>query len=113
APLAYDLAEVRGSYDLMQLARAAGMDSETLRDLNPELRRGRTPPGRTTSLRVPTGSAEKTIAALATIPASTVVVADRHVVRKGETLGLIARKYGVSVGSIQRANRMGKTTTVQ
>ncbi len=113
APLAYDIAEVRGSFDLVQLARTAGLDPESLRDLNPELRRGRTPPGRTTSLKVPIGTGSQTVAALGKIPAASQVVADRHVVRKGETLGVIAKKHGVSVASIQRANKMGKSTTLR
>lgn len=32
-----------------------------------------------------------------------------HTVKRGETLRTIAKKYGVSVGSIQRTNKVGKT----
>lgn len=44
----------------------------------------------------------------ATAPATKI-----HRVKKGETLGAIARKYGTTVSAIQRANGMGKKTGLQ
>jgi membrane-bound lytic murein transglycosylase D len=37
----------------------------------------------------------------------------RHRIRKGDTLSVIARKYRVSVGSIQSANSMGRRTMIR
>ena len=44
-----------------------------------------------------------TVLALAATPAS---AADRHTVRRGETLSTIAARYGVTVGAIARANNL-------
>jgi LysM repeat protein len=36
-----------------------------------------------------------------------------HRVRHGETLGLLARRYRTTIGAIQRANRMGRSTRIR
>ncbi len=36
-----------------------------------------------------------------------------HRVRRGETLGLLARRYHTTIGAIQRANRMGRSTRIR
>jgi membrane-bound lytic murein transglycosylase D len=111
-PLAYDIVEVRGSYDLGVIARQSGTPVEVLKDLNPDLRRWRTPPGRTFALRVPPGAAPALSAALTGLPEAARTDSVEHVVRKGDTLGRIAGRYRVSVASIQAANRMGKSTVI-
>ena len=110
--LEYDTIDVEGAVDLQVLARCAGRDLETLKQLNPALRRGQTPPGATTSLRVPPGTGETTLAALALVPPSERVLYVRHVVRRGDTLSAIASRYGVSVSAIQLTNHMGRRTTI-
>ena len=64
-------------------------------------------------VRVPVGSGEAALAALAEIPAGERVLYIRHHIRKGETLSVIARRYRVSVGAIQRANRLGRRTMIR
>jgi membrane-bound lytic murein transglycosylase D len=112
-PLAFDVVHVRGGVDLTALAKGAGLDPETIRDLNPEFRRGSTPPGKTTPVRVPPGMGDATLAAADKVPAIRVADSSRHVVRKGDTLGAISKRYGVSVASIQRANKLGSRTTLK
>jgi len=112
SPLEYETIDVDGAVDLQVLARCAGSDLEALKQLNPALRRGQTPPGATTSLRVPPGTGETTLAALALVPPSERVLYVRHVVRRGDTLSAIAGRYGVSVSEIQLANHMGRRTTI-
>ncbi len=105
-PLAYDVAQVRGSVTLDILARCAGVDQDTLEALNPSLLRGATPPDGETSVRVPVGQADAFLAALDAIPASERVSYTRHRVAKGESLGAIARRYGVDVSAISRFNKI-------
>ncbi len=112
-PLAYEETDVHGAVDLGVLARRSGIDVTSLKDLNPHLRRGQTPPGRTTRLRVPVGLGEVTQAALVNIPPAESVATVRHVVRKGESLGSIAKRYHVSVRALQRANRLGTRSTLR
>lgn len=106
-PIVYELAEVRGGLDLRALAQAAGLAPDALYELNPDLRRARTAPGRMTNLKVPPGFVAATVAAAGRVPAVRHEESARHVVRKGDTLGAISRRYGVSVAAIQRANRLG------
>lgn len=37
----------------------------------------------------------------------------KHVVRRGENLTLIAKKYGISIGELRRLNRLGSRTTLK
>jgi membrane-bound lytic murein transglycosylase D len=102
-PLQTDTARSTGSYDLRLIAQRASLDSSLLRELNPELRRGATPPTEY-QLKVPSGTGPQTELVVASLPPSQRVREDVHVVRKGETLGSIARRYGCSVAELQRAN---------
>ncbi len=109
----YESIRVEGAADLRVLAKCAGTDFETMRLLNPALRRYQTPPGATTDVRVPVGAAERTLVALADTPQNKRVLYARHRVRSGETLSTLARRYGVSVRAIQDTNRMGRSTMIR
>jgi membrane-bound lytic murein transglycosylase D len=109
----YETIEVPGAADLRVLARCAGSDFETLKLLNPALRRFQTPPDGQTDVRVPAGAGEAALAALQNVPVGERVLYVRHRIRSGDTLSVIARKYRVSVGSIQSANNMGRRTMIR
>ncbi|HWV58785.1 MAG TPA: LysM peptidoglycan-binding domain-containing protein [Longimicrobiales bacterium] len=119
-PLRYDEVEVPGSTSLGLVASAAETDEEAIRELNPHLVRGATPPGGSYSVRVPRGAAELYAAnidrvleeereRLALVAAASIT----HIVRRGETLSHIARRYGVSVQSIQRENNVTNPRRIQ
>lgn len=105
-PYQYDIAEVEGSVDLSLLAECAGITTQQLRDLNPELLRWATPPGNQPyPLKIPKGSKEAFMAAYEKIPEEErrnhLVI---HTVKRGETLGLIANRYGTTVRALYQAN---------
>jgi membrane-bound lytic murein transglycosylase D len=95
---------VHDAYDLRVVAECAGEPVETLRELNPELRRLATPADRGYDLRVPPGRGETVRQCLAELPADKKVAYRKHVVRRGQTLGSIARANGVSAQAIAEAN---------
>jgi len=95
---------IAGAYDLRVVAGCAGETVETLRGLNPELRRLATPADRTYDLRVPPGKAEATRHCLAELPDEARVVYRKHVVRRGQTLASIARANGTTAQAIAEAN---------
>jgi membrane-bound lytic murein transglycosylase D len=95
---------VKDAYDLRVLAECVGAPVETLRELNPELRRLATPADRSYDLRVPPGRAETLRQCLADLPADKKVAYRKHVVRRGQTLTSIARANGVSAQAIAEAN---------
>lgn len=113
SPLRYDTIEVAEPVHLKTIARLAGSDLETLRALNPHLRRQVTPPQATTEVRVPEGTGAATLVALADLPESEKLAEVRHHVRRGETLGSISRRYGVTVRDLQAANHMGRRTLLR
>jgi membrane-bound lytic murein transglycosylase D len=107
-PIAYDTIVVDSAVSLNVLAKCAGTDLDTMKALNPALRRGQTPPSSRTDVRVPTGTGIATLAALETVPASERVTITHHKVRKGETVASVAKKYGFTTAEIRAANHLGK-----
>lgn len=104
------------SYTLAQLSRASNTSVETLKQINPSLRKETTPPYRSGfDFYLPSGSREMFLARLEDLsrepePATDddVQVASNgyHRVRRGETLSRIAAKYGTSVASLAKANKI-------
>ncbi len=109
-PYSYEVAEVEGLMPLDDLAKAAGITTEELKDYNPELLRWATPPGNKYPLKMPKGVKEKFLLAYKDIPkdnrAQSITM---HTVRSGESIGIIARKYGTTVRGIYASNEsLGK-----
>jgi membrane-bound lytic murein transglycosylase D len=97
---AVETIRVSGSYPITTVARCANTQPEEIKRLNPELRRGLTPSS-AFDLEVPHGSGERVTTCLAGERAMDYA---RHVVRKRDTLSLIARMFGVSSSEIARVN---------
>lgn len=87
--------------ELNAIAEALELDAKVLRDLNPALLRWCTPPNRTKAmLYVPDGFGASFDDAIANIPSEKKTSWVRHRVRSGETLSVIASKYGSSMRAI-------------
>ena len=65
APYVYDLMWAPGATSLAAIGEAMGLSANRMRELNPQLIRGITPPGTVYPLRVPVGKAYQAMAALA------------------------------------------------
>lgn len=63
-PYRFDRVWVPGGTALSTVAKALGVSVDLMRDLNPHLIRGITPPGDPFALRIPVGSAAKVVASL-------------------------------------------------
>ena len=119
-PPCIDRVPVRGALDLDVLAQRAGLDAQDLADLNPALKQRLTPASGSYQLAVPCGLQANIGDVIAAIPPSERVRRFLHVVKKGDTPGAIARRYGSSVGAILAANgirnpralRIGQTLIV-
>jgi membrane-bound lytic murein transglycosylase D len=111
---------VEGALDLEVLAERAGLDSEELASLNPALTRRLTPASARYQLAVPCGIESHVAQTVAAIPESERVRRFLYVVKKGDTPGAIARKYGSTADAILAANglksarslRVGQTLIV-
>jgi len=104
-PYSYEVVEVEGLMPLDALAKATGISTEELKDYNPELLRWATPPGNKYPLKIPAGAKEDFLVAYKEIPkdnrAQDMTI---HTVRRGESIGLIAQKYGTTVRGIYASN---------
>lgn len=107
----YDVVEVEGLMELAELANAAGITTEELKDYNPELLRWATPPGGKYPLKLPSNTKQEFLANYDDIPkekrSQNIAM---HTVRSGESLGLIARKYGTTVAGLYASNESLSST---
>jgi len=106
-PLAYELAEIPSVTDIDVIARLAGSDFETIKKLNPELKRWSTPPGiEGYQVRLPVGSGVVFAERYAQLPENQRVNFVQHQVRKGDTPGAIAKRYGVRTNDLLSFNKV-------
>jgi len=127
--LRYETIRVPASTKLPRIAADSGIDPVELKRLNPELREGQTPPAEAYALKVPPGGADKVRVviereaaqrAVAVGPRrgpATLASAPRnadgvHVVKPQETVGGIAKRYGVSVAEIRRWNQLSEQARI-
>lgn len=103
-PMRFEEVDVPDATSLDVIAEASGVTMAEVRALNPHLLRGVTPPGRPFVVRVPPGTRDTFLARYPEVPPDRRVTWLTHVVRRGETLGRLARRYGVSVQAIRAAN---------
>lgn len=97
---------VRSGETVATLAKKYGVSSEAIRVANRSARGKRLPVG--TTLYVPLSTALPVSLLREPEPiANTRTVSRSHVVKRGETLSSIAKKYRVSVASLRSANRIG------
>lgn len=90
------------SVSLRLVADATGVSLDDLQALNPELVRGVTPPE--FDLNVPKGTGDKFKAEIANIPADKLTSWRIATLAKGETLGEVARRYHVTMASLENVN---------
>jgi membrane-bound lytic murein transglycosylase D len=142
APDATVRVPVRGCYSLAALDSASGLPEGTLHRLNPDLIRSVTPPTGEYAVAVPQEAKDSFVAALTNVPqegrqsvfkrmlrgrdrsdsddASPAKSSSNddgkdatvHKVRPGETLASIARKYGVTVDELRKANNLNSSRRV-
>ncbi len=121
-PLAFETVAVDKQAQINSIAQVTGIDDDLLRELNAELRQGILPEDGY-ELRVPPGSAGIVTAKAEEIPlfrpqrvrtarsGGSVSVA-YYTVRRGETLGGIAQRFGTTAKSIMLANNIRKPTSL-
>jgi membrane-bound lytic murein transglycosylase D len=103
-PLDFESVPVPGGTALRAVARAAEIPLDEVKDLNPQLVRGVTPPGSTWSVRLPPGRARTYALNIDRVVAEERLATIEHTVRRGETLSHIAKRYGTSVGALREMN---------
>ncbi|MBI4911123.1 MAG: LysM peptidoglycan-binding domain-containing protein [Acidobacteria bacterium] len=102
-PFVYEIVQVEKMTSLGVLARTAGVPVEDLKELNPELLRGSTPPG-TYPLRVPPGFGVPTARALARLTPAQRLDFQAYTLRKGDTPSRVAARFKVTPEDLLAAN---------
>ncbi|MGD9762569.1 MAG: transglycosylase SLT domain-containing protein [Candidatus Binatia bacterium] len=106
-PAVFDTIEVNRTISLQAVAQLSGSDVDTIKELNPALKRGMVPPDGYT-VRLPQGTRDQFQVALAAyrepVRRPAAHSGQMHTVRRGDTLSAIARAYGISVQALARAN---------
>ena len=103
-PLEYEEVTVKRPLDFETIAGLAQVTADDIRELNPALRGGITPPFGSYVLRVPVGSAARLEAALQDPPAGKIVTWGLHRIAKQETLVGIARLYHITPQRLGEVN---------
>lgn len=101
----FDAVEVPASTSVAILAKCAGMSEDAFLAMNPALRRFALPPEPAVQrVRITHGKAAAFKEAFAKVPPEERLTLQRHTVKRGESLGSIAKKYGVSAEEIAKVN---------
>jgi membrane-bound lytic murein transglycosylase D len=93
--------------DLRVIAENLGVPLDLLKDLNPHILRWTTPPDDPDfEIILPKGYSDKFSEKVVTLPDNERILWRYHNVKKGDTLSIIARNYGVSVNDLTQANKI-------
>ncbi len=110
-PLCYEKVKVPEVTDLGLIARACEISEEELKDLNPELLRGCTPPNIPEyEVKIPCGKKELYLRNFETLRPARRFQFKTHVVKKGETLARIVRMYRVDTEPLLEINGLKKNS---
>jgi len=113
-PLSGETAILPTSTDLDVVARLCEVDYETIKRLNPELKRWSTPPAvKDYEVRLPAGTGERFVASYLELPVAQRASYVRHKVKSGDTVLALAKRYGVRTDDILRLNKIKNTRSIQ
>jgi membrane-bound lytic murein transglycosylase D len=111
--MSYDQVTVPASVALSAVARAAGVDTGAIEDLNPHIRRGRTPPGvKGFAVRIPRGRAAEFARRFPQLRAEW-DTHDAYVVRHGERFEDVATTYGLTPKKLRELNGLDSEREVE
>ncbi|MDP3030000.1 MAG: transglycosylase SLT domain-containing protein, partial [Deltaproteobacteria bacterium] len=92
--------------DLKAVALACGVDDQVVKEINPELRRGCTPPGDSYLLNIPKNTLQLFKDNFDRVKTIVKTCYHRYVVQKGDTLARIAQEFDVSKKALLSANKI-------
>ena len=102
-PIRWDTIKAPPLTELSVLAREFRLSTKELKNLNPSLIQGLTPPVES-KVRVPRGFGKRASFFLAQLPKEQRRLHVKHVIKRGDTLFDIAARYGASATAIREAN---------
>ncbi len=106
---------INEAVDINVLAKCAGINTELLRDMNPELTQNSTPMNYNGGypLKVPAKRYDAFVENLNNLPDDAKLLYVMHTVQPGETISQIAAKYDVSISKLALANNISTRKRLQ
>jgi membrane-bound lytic murein transglycosylase D len=112
-PLRYEKVKIPELTDLSLVAKACETSLEEIKDLNPELQRGVTPPNESDyEIKIPFGKRDLFLENFETLKPLEKFPFKTHLVKKGDTLLKIARFYRVDLEPLLEINHLRKKSQV-
>jgi membrane-bound lytic murein transglycosylase D len=112
-PLQYEKVKVSELTALSLVAKACETSLEQIKDLNPELKRGVTPPNEPEyEIKIPFGKKDLFLKNLEALGPLEPFEFKTHRVKSGDTLGRIARSYRVDLKPLLEINHLKKTSRI-
>ena len=108
-PFVYETVQVERATSLSAIAHAAGVTDAEIKELNPQLLRGSTPPG-AYEVRVPVGRALEAQRRLAGASPSRHEDSNSYKIRRGDTPAKVAQRFGVDAQDLLDANHLSAST---
>ncbi len=102
----FNIVDVGSQIDLVKAAELAQISIEELYLLNPAYNKWSTHPNGPHKLLIPVNKAAGFQEKIADLPNEARISWQRHKIRNGESLGLIAQRYQTTIDTIRRANRI-------
>jgi len=112
-PLQYEKVNVPELTDLSHIAKACEVTLDEIKDLNPELRRGVTPPNEPEyEIKIPLGKKDLFLKNFESLQPLEKFQFKTHLVKKGETLKRIARTYRVELEPLLEINHLNRKSRI-
>ena len=113
-PLETERVDLEKATDLRVIAENLGVPVDQLKELNPHVLRWTTPPDDPEfELILPKGYSDKFLDKVVALPDNERIIWRYHNVKKGETLSVISRNYGVTVNDLTQANSLSTRTSLR
>ena len=115
-PFTYEEVQISKPVSFKTIAKAAGISVAEIKTYNPELKKEMTPPKYPRyRLKLPLGAKARFVENFSPRAEKEIEITDaqKHRIRRGETISSIARKYDVSVRRILEANQLEKGNLIQ
>jgi len=103
-PFTYDSVAVPAATPLAAIAKAAGVSVDAIRELNPQILRGMTPPRVSYRMRLPVGAADGFAARLDSLPKDERVALKHVESKKGDTVDRLAERNHISSRTLNAFN---------
>jgi membrane-bound lytic murein transglycosylase D len=106
-PMEYDSIDVGPGMSLEAVAVVSGTDTKIIKELNQELRQGKTPPNLSHySVKIPAGSKDLASNNMERLHSYVSTGYKTHTIRRGETLAAICRQYDINTTTLLKVNNL-------